>query len=151
MMWIGIAAGIFLLDYGIKAWVEKNLKADLVKEIAGDRILLRKFHNPGFALGMGNGKPGLVKAGSLLLWVLLAAGYLWLLTQKGLKLAKMGGAMILGGGASNLADRIWKGHVTDYFSFNVKGKKLRSLVFNLSDWFIAVGTLLAVIGLGKRR
>lgn len=151
MIWIGIAAGIFLLDYGIKAWVEKHLKADLVKEIVGDRILLRKFHNPGLALGMGAEKPGLVKSGSLILWLILAGSYLWLLTKKGLRMVRLGGAMILGGGASNLADRLIRGRVTDYFSFNVQWKKLRSLVFNLSDWFIAIGAVLAVIGLGKRR
>ena len=45
MIWIGIGAGVFLLDNRIKAWMEKNLKDNLVKEVAKDRILLRKYHN----------------------------------------------------------------------------------------------------------
>ena len=53
MIWIGIGAGVFLLDNRIKAWMEKNLKDNLVKEVAKDRILLRKYHNRGMALERG--------------------------------------------------------------------------------------------------
>ena len=61
------------------------------------------------------------------------------------------GALALGGGACNLADRMRRGYVTDYFSFNVPWKKLRGLVFNLSDMFIAVGALLTAIGMCRRK
>lgn len=153
MIWIGIGAGVFLLDNRIKAWMEKNLKDNLVKEVAKDRILLRKYHNRGMALGAGEKYPKAVKGGTAVFWVILAAGYLRLLAEKEKEstLTKLGGALALGGGACNLADRLRRGYVTDYFSFNVPWKKLRGLVFNLSDMFIAVGALLAAIGMCRRK
>lgn len=151
MIWIGIGAGAFLLDNRIKAWVEKNLKDDLVKEVAKDHILLRKFHNPGMALGAGENNPEMVKGVVSLLWMVLAVGYLRLLPEKGNRLTKLGGALALGGGACNLVDRLRRGYVTDYFSFNVPWRRLRGLVFNLSDLFIVAGTLLVAIGLCGRK
>ncbi len=151
MIWTGIGAGVFLLDNRIKAWVEKNLKDDLVKEVAKDHILLRKFHNRGMALGAGENYPEVVKGGTALLWVVLAVCYLRLLSGKESVLVKLGGALALGGGACNLMDRLRRGYVTDYFSFNVPWKKLRGIVFNLSDLFIAIGAILAAIGMSRRK
>lgn len=151
MIWIGIGAGAFLLDNRIKAWVEKNLKTDLVKEVAKDHILLRKFHNYGMALGAGENHPETVKGVTALFWTMLLVGYLYLLSGKAHVLAKLGGALALGGGACNLVDRLRRGYVTDYFSFNVPWKKLRGLVFNLSDLFIFAGAILASIGIYRRK
>lgn len=151
MIWTGIGAGVFLLDNRIKAWVEKNLKDDLVKEVAKDHILLRKFHNRGMALGAGENYPEVVKGGTALLWAVLAVCYLRLLSGKESVLVKLGGALALGGGACNLVDRLRRGYVTDYFSFNVPWKKLRGIVFNLSDLFIAIGAILAAIGMSRRK
>ena len=64
-------------------------------------------------------------------------------------LVRLGGALVLGGGLSNLNDRITKGYVTDYVSFNVKSEKLRRIVFNISDMCIAVGAVLAALGCKK--
>ena len=50
-----------------------------------------------------------------------------------------------------MADRLTRGYVVDYFSFNVKWEKLRRLVFNISDFFILGGTLLSLVGLLKRK
>lgn len=151
MTWIGVGAGVFLLDNRIKAWVEKNLKDDLVKEVAKDHILLRKFHNQGMALGAGENYPEVVKVVTACFWTVLAVGYIHLLSGKESVLTKLGGALALGGGACNLVDRLRRGYVTDYFSFNVPWKKLRGLVFNLSDLFIFVGALLAAIGIYRRK
>lgn len=151
MIFIGIAAGLFLLDYSIKNWVEKNLKDDLVKEVLGDRFLLRKYHNSGWAFEKGSESPRLVKYGTSICYLLLAAGYLWTLTRKGCHWIKLGGALLLGGGASNLADRILRGHVTDYLSLNTACKKIRSIVFNLSDVCVLLGAILVIVGALKRR
>ncbi len=122
-----------------------------MKEAAGDRILLRKLHNTGMACNIGENVPDLVEKGTLAFWVAIFAGYLKLLGEPGRKLSKFGGALIVGGGLSNLTDRITKGCVTDYFSLNVKWDKLRNLVFNISDFFIFIGGCLAFLGqLGRK-
>ena len=55
-------------------------------------------------------------------------------------------ALLLGGALCNWFDRFHQGFVTDYFSFNVKWKRLKRLVFNLSDLCIMIGTVLLLLG-----
>ena len=60
-----------------------------------------------------------------------------LLPKRGRKIEKTALALVLAGGGSNLFDRFFRGYVVDYFSFTPK--KLRHLVFNLGDLYIAAG------------
>lgn len=151
MIWTGIMTSVFLADTIIKSWAESHLSEKAVKEAAGDKILLRKLHNPGVACNIGENVPDLVEKGTLALWVSIFVSYLRLLGEPGRKLSKLGGALVVGGGLSNLTDRITKGYVTDYFSLNVKWEKLRNLVFNISDFCILIGSWLALLGqLGKK-
>lgn len=149
MVWLSIGAVVFLADSLIKHWAEKHISEKAVREVGRDRILLRKLHNYGAACNMGGKHPEIVKGSTLVLWLGLLAAFIRLLGMPGKKLTKLGGAFVLGGGASNLADRLTKGYVTDYFSLNVKWEKLRRLVFNISDFFIIAGTVLSVFGLGS--
>jgi signal peptidase II len=57
----------------------------------------------------------------------------------------VGLSLVLGGGLMNLYDRCEHGAVTDYFSFKKKNGKTGHLVFNLSDMFIFLGSLLTVL------
>ncbi|MDD7641035.1 MAG: signal peptidase II, partial [bacterium] len=56
---------------------------------------------------------------------------------------KAGLALLIGGGASNLLDRMRRGYVTDYFSIEAAGrfKKLSNVVFNCSDFCVFGGIL----------
>jgi signal peptidase II len=150
MVWIGIIAAIVTADGIIKYLAEKKLSDKAVREVAGDKLLLRKLHNSGMACNLGENHPRAVKYGTLVFWLSLLIGYLRLLRRPGEKMAKLGGALLIGGGASNLLDRLTKGYVTDYFSLNVKFEKLRRMVFNISDFFIMVGALLVVLGWRKK-
>ena len=145
MGWIGIMTAVFLADLLVKDQAEKHLSDKAVREVAGDKILLRKIHNSGMACNLGEKKPELVKVGTFTLWTVLFAGYLRFLKKPGKKAVKLGGALALGGGLSNLTDRMTKGYVTDYFSLNVKWDRLRRLVFNISDFCILIGTMVAAI------
>ena len=53
MVWLSVAAAIFFADSGIKHWAEKKLSDKAVREVAGDRILLRRLHNSGMACSVG--------------------------------------------------------------------------------------------------
>ena len=150
MKWTGILTGVFLTDTILKSRAEKHLSDKAVREIAGDKILLRKLHNYGLACNLGEKHPKLIEQGTLAVWITMLLTWLRVLKKplgkvQGI-LVRLGGALVLGGGLSNLNDRITKGYVTDYFSFNVKSEKLKRIVFNLSDMCIAVGAVLAALG-----
>ena len=72
--------------------------------------------------------------------------FLLTFTCKGSRLLKAGLAFLLGGAYSNTYDRLMRKYVVDYVSFPVKNKKIRNIVFNISDFCIAVGALLMVLG-----
>lgn len=112
----------------------------------GGGILLRNHHNRGFILNIGQGRRRAVAALSMVLAVLLGGLFVLSLGRRGNKLLRIGLAFLLGGAFSNTYDRLKRQYVVDYFSFNVKWKRLRRIVFNLSDFCIMIGALLLVVG-----
>ena len=52
--------------------------------------------------------------------------------------------MVLGGGLSNVYDRLKYGYVVDYFIINYK--KLKKVILNVADVFIFIGAFLIFIG-----
>jgi len=57
----------------------------------------------------------------------------------------LGLSLLLGGGGSNLYDRITKGYVVDYFSFRTPWRWLNRIVFNISDFCIFFGSIFVAI------
>lgn len=150
MIYIILLLSVFLLDLMIKKYVEVNLPEGTERPVLGGRILIRKFHNDGIAFGKFSDHKEEVKKGTLVLLVGMGLYYVFLLFRKGYSLRKTGLAVFLGGALCNWFDRFHQKTVTDYFSFQVKWEKLRKLVFNLSDLFIAGGLLLALLGKKKK-
>lgn len=64
-------------------------------------------------------------------------GLLW--TQR--KRAPLAAGLILGGGLSNLLERVKHGAVYDYVQFPRAPKKLRDYVFNLADFSVFAGAV----------
>ena len=75
----------------------------------------------------------------------MAAVFVCSLGQRGNRLLRLGLSLLLGGAFSNTYDRLKRRYVVDYLTFNVRWKPLRRVVFNLSDFCILIGALLAVI------
>lgn len=146
MIYIGIVAGIFLLELLIKNDVEANRSEDERKEVCKGKLILRKYHNKGAFLDAGENVRPLVAALSLLLTILVALLFVITLGQKGHGMLKAGLSLLLGGAFSNTYDRLKRKYVVDYVSVNVKWKRLGRIVFNLSDLLILIGSLLAVLG-----
>ncbi|MBQ8041641.1 MAG: signal peptidase II [Lachnospiraceae bacterium] len=145
MIYLGIIGGIFLVEFVIKTIVEKKGKIGVTKPVCGGKILLRKYHNKGFALNAGEKRQKTVAAISLLLCVLMTLGTL-LFGNRWNSLAKVGFAILLGGAYSNTYDRLFRTYVVDYISFGVKWERLRRIVFNVADFCIVIGAVLVVIG-----
>ncbi len=155
-----IVLGIFLGDLWIKNAIEeretdrngnvlsrgRETDCPTPRTLAGGRIRIRKYHNKGAMLNLGQKRPWVVVALSVGLTILTAVAFLCSLGQWGNRLLRTGLAFLLGGAFSNTYDRLKRRYVVDYLTFNVKWKPLGRVVFNLSDFCIMIGALLAVIG-----
>lgn len=145
MIYMGIAAAIFGGELFLKNYIEKKKKLGTQELICRNFLIVRKYHNQGAFLDMGEKVRPLVAAVSLLLTLLVTAVFILTLGQKGRGVLKMGLTLLLGGAFSNTYDRLKRHYVVDYFSFNVKWKRLRRVVFNLSDFCILIGALMAAL------
>ncbi len=137
MLYIFIVLAIVITETLIKNHMDKNKDFKDRQEIFGGRIVIRKLYNRGMFLNFLEDKKEIVKTVSGVLLGLLLLLFAIMLPKKGNRLFKLGLAFLLGGAASNVLDRMKRGYVVDYFSFNCK--KLKNVVFNLSDLFIFLG------------
>ncbi len=145
MLYLGIIVAIFVLEFVVKTIVEKKGKIGTTKEVCGGKLLLRKHHNKGIMLNIGQKRQQVVAYISLVLCIAVSLVALFL-GKKGSKLLNIGLCIMLGGAYSNTYDRLCRKYVVDYFSLGVKNQKLRQIVFNLSDFCIMIGAILAIIG-----
>lgn len=143
-----LAIAIFITDLLIKNHIERMEIVGDEKALAGGRILLRKYHNKGAFLNMGERRRGLMSVLSLILTLGVTMIFLATFTCKGSRMLKAGLALLLGGAYSNTYDRLVRRYVVDYISFPVRNQKIRNIVFNISDFCIMIGALLLVIGSG---
>lgn len=145
MIYIGIAAIIFIGDFFIKNHMEHALADGKERKRMHGFIRLRMHHNKGAFLNAGQKRRPAVAAVSLLLTVALTVIFILSLGTQGNGLLKTGLSMLLGGAFSNTYDRLKRKYVVDYFSFGVKCKWLSGMVFNLSDFGIIIGALIAAL------
>ena len=138
MIFIGLAAFIFIGEYIIKNYIEQNKEMNKDEEILNGNIILNRYHNKGAMLNFLEKRSKLVVliSGILLGGILVLLGVL--IPKKGNGIMKLGLAMLVGGAASNVYDRVQRGYVVDYFSF----KWLKNVVFNIADIFIIVGSVI---------
>ena len=108
-------------------------------EYADGRVKLTALRNEGAAFGLPVPRKAVVGVSAA------ALALLW--TQR--KKAPLAAGLVLGGGLSNLLERVRNCAVYDYVQFPKAPKKLKDYVFNLADFQVfagAVGFLLR----GKR-
>ncbi len=140
-----VAAG----DLWIKNGIEKNMDEHTEKPILQGKGILRRYHNRGAAMNLGEKRGPLVCVLSIALtWIALAA-FCFTLAQKGQNLMKAGLSLLLGGAFSNTYDRLRRKYVVDYFSFSTGWKALDRIVFNLADFAILIGALCVVLASGR--
>lgn len=140
-----LAAGIFLGDLWVKNRVEKNVAEGEIRQLWGGRLLLRRYHNRGAMLNLGEKRRALVAAVSVVMTAAVTVLFCLSLGTRGNSLLRVGLTFLLGGAFSNTYDRLKRKYVVDYFSIGVGRGRLRRIVFNISDLFILIGALLAVV------
>lgn len=144
---VSLIVGIFMGDNYLKERMERQLSSGETQEIWDGRLLLRRYHNKGAMLGLGERKGLVVTTLSLLLTVAATLVFVLSLSRYGSNLLRAGLSLLLGGAFSNTYDRLKQQYVMDYVSFGVKWKPLRNLVFNISDFCIIIGVMLSALGL----
>jgi len=144
MLYIGLILGVFALDMILKNKIDTLPDSELPKEISGGRITICRSHNSGMMMNLLDHKPELVKKVTAGVGILTLLWYIPQLFRSKGRLIKLGGALLLGGGASNIADHFRRGYVVDYIKF--KWKPIHRIAFNLADLFIFLGCTLTLLG-----
>lgn len=146
MVYILIAAAVAAVDLLIKKHIEITKSMHGEKPLPGGRVILRRYHNKGAFLNLGEQKSVLMRALSVGLTAAVLVLFVCTLTQKGCRLLKTGLSLLLGGAFSNTYDRMYRKYVVDYFSFRTGIKAIDRVVFNLADFAIMTGALCAALG-----
>lgn len=146
MKYIAVVLGIFGIELGIKEYVERNKAEGITEKKFFGTLLIRKHHNKGMVLNAGQSRQKAVMLMSVLLTIVSTMVFVLTLGWTGKELLKWGLTLFLGGAYSNTYDRMVRKYVVDYVSFNVPFKWLRRIIFNVGDFCILIGALLATIG-----
>lgn len=121
------------------------------KSVCRGKLLIRRYHNRGAFLDAGEKRQKAVALLSLLLTLFMTVVFLSTFSLRGNSTLRAGLALLLGGAYSNTYDRLTRNYVVDYVSFPVKNKRVRRVVFNISDFCIMIGALLMVLGDMRRK
>lgn len=101
----------------------------------GGRIKLTALWNRGAAFGLPLGREVLMVLSALVLGV----------TVLFRRRSPFGAGLVLGGGLSNLWERLRYGKVLDYLRFPAAPGKLKKYVYNLADLALFLGALLLAL------
>lgn len=145
LVYIIILLALFIGDGIIKYLVENLIDQKERIPILGGKLFLTKYHNFGAFLNLGEKKKELVKLTAAVVTLLCLLLFIVTLGRHGKRLLKWALSLLLGGAFSNMCDRLTRGYVVDYFGFRVKNKRLRNVIFNISDFGIMIGAVLLVI------
>jgi signal peptidase II len=129
-------------DQVTKTAAQYHLPSSHPVYLMGDLFQFQHSTNTGAFMGLGAGLPGAVRFWALTISVGMALigtlGFVWASREMGHPLSILGASLMVGGGASNLLDRLLhNGAVVDFVSMGVGN--LRTGVFNLADVAIMAG------------
>lgn len=117
-------------------YLERSSRHDL--DCLGGRVRLKAVWNEGAAFGLP------IPARALPLASAAALGLLW----GGRRRCPLGVGLILGGGLSNLYERLAEGRVYDYIQFPRAPGPLNRYVFNLADLCLFTGGAMCLLRKG---
>jgi signal peptidase II len=145
---LSIAAAVVVVDQIVKAVVRSTFELHESLEVIPSFFNLTRVHNFGAAFGLMNAADFPFKTVVLSVVAALAlAALAWygatLPAEQ--RLARFGLALIVGGAAGNLIDRIGSGYVIDFFDFY--WREWHFWAFNVADAAITVGVSLMILDL----
>ena len=130
-----------------KIWVRNNFESYIEKSLIGDVFTLIKVQNTGAFLGMGSNLSEIPRILLLIILpvVVLISISIYTYLDKTLdRNSIIGFSLIIGGGVSNIFDRIVYGSVTDFMYINLGGI-FKTGIFNIADLSVTAGMILILI------
>jgi len=144
----GLSAAVFALDRLTKSIVEARLSAFDVHPVIPGFFDIVHSQNRGVAFGILNDSTSSWRTLVLIVFssaaLLLVAGMLWRAARLD-RWTLTGLALVLGGAAGNLFDRILWGRVTDFLEFYIGD--MHWPAFNVADSCIVIGSCLLLLEL----
>ncbi len=138
--WLGLSAAVAVADLATKAWVSSAFRAGDV-HVVTPFLNLVLWHNPGAAFSFLAGAGGWQRWFFVAVTVVVGAVLLAMLRKSGgNRLLAAALALVLGGAAGNLWDRLTLGHVVDFIQLHAAGYYWPA--FNVADSAITVGVAL---------
>ncbi len=148
----GLAAAVFAADRLTKSIIEASLSAFDVRTVIPGFFDIVHSQNRGVAFGLMNDSHSSWRTLVLIAFsaaaLLVVAGLLWRASRLD-RWTATGLALVLGGAAGNLFDRIMWGRVTDFLEFYIGD--LHWPTFNVADSCIVTGSGLLLLALLKTR
>ena len=152
---LAVAAVIVVADQLTKLLIRREFELYDTTAVIPNLFSLTRIHNTGAAFGLLDGVDLPFKTGLLAL-VSVAALVGLVMFAVSLpeihRLARVGVALVVGGAAGNLIDRVWLGYVVDFV--DVYWGTWHFWAFNVADSAISVGMALIIldqIGVGRHR
>ena len=146
LRWLWLTLVVVFLDRATKAWFETQTSEGWRHEVIHNFFYLVHTKNPGIAFSLfANSSSPIVRmlliAGALVVigliaWLLVAGRNLSSLHAAGL-------ALLLGGAAGNVVDRMVNGGVTDFLEFYLGTYRYQA--FNVADSAITIGAILVAL------
>ena len=152
---LAVVALIVVSDQLTKLLVRRQFELYDTATVIPNLFSLTRIHNTGAAFGLLDGADLPFKTG-LLAIVSVAALVGLVMFAVSLpeihRLARVGVALVVGGAAGNLIDRVWLGYVVDFV--DVYWGSWHFWAFNVADSAISIGMALIIldqIGVGRQR
>jgi len=142
-------------DQITKLLVRRSLELYDSAVVIPNLFSITRIHNTGAAFGLLDGADLPFK--TVLLVLVSTAALVGLLMfaaslPEAHRLARVGVALVVGGAAGNLIDRLWLGYVVDFMDVYWRGWHFWA--FNVADSAISIGMALIILdqmGVGRRR
>ncbi len=134
-----VALIVLIMDQGSKNWVVNNFNPGDSTPLLGEILFLTYVRNPGAAFGLFAYKtPFFIGISIIMIFLTVVAAHQ---IPPRLALLRLGLAVMLGGVAGNLYDRLQTGYVVDFLDLRFWP------VFNIADIAIVTGVFMLAIGL----
>lgn len=132
-----------LVDQISKIFVRSEIAYREIIEVVGNNFILTNVENTGAFLGMGSDLNPTLKLIFLLILPVIVLSYVvyYVIQNKTLdRLSLIAFCCIIGGGISNVFDRIVFGSVTDFLHIDLGGV-FRTGIFNIADMSVTFGMI----------
>jgi signal peptidase II len=145
---LGLAMGVVVVDQAVKAVVRSNFELHDSVAVIPSFFNLTRVHNYGAAFGLMNAADFPFKTVVLSIvaaFALAALAWYGATLPADQQLARAGLALIVGGAAGNLIDRLSAGYVIDFV--DLYWRDWHFWAFNVADAAITVGVSLMILDL----